>query len=831
MPKLKIDNLEIEVPKGTKVIEAADRLGIFIPRFCYHAALGSVGACRMCAVMFGEGPVKGVQMSCMVDAQEGMVVSTQHPDAVAFRKQVVEWLMMNHPHDCPVCDEGGQCLLQDMTVSSGHGIRRYRGKKRTYRDQYLGPLIQHEMNRCIQCYRCSRFYQQFAGYRDLGPMQIAHRVYFGRFTDGALESPFSGNLADVCPTGVYTDKSARFRGRRWDFERGPSICIHCSLGCHTVGSSLYRSVAMIEARFSEAVNGYFICDRGRYGYPYANEPGRPRRARVGKDEVSWGEAVRSAAETLGRMAGTHGPRSVASLASSRTSLENMAALNRLCRARGWRDPEFFETASLNGKVTDAVSRLSPEIAVSLREIEKADFILVAGADPVNEAPMLALALRQAFRNGAAVAVLDPRPVSLPFQFVHAPVPSGEISGYAGALMKRGVERTGIAGLGEEALRFFDSLPEKYPETGFQYRLPEIEKKFRNSRKPVLVCGIDIVPDSGPSLAADYAVLLKEAKGWAGLFYLLPGPNAFGAALLSRGGGSLERIVEEIENGAVRGLLVVENDPFWRFPDRQRLRRALAMLESLVVMDYLPSPAAEMAGTFLPTATVFETGSSWINQEGRLQFAPPFSITGSPVEQVSGGGHPPRVFRPDIPGGEPRPAWGALADLETALEGKQPQSVEASAKNVWSWMKEDHAWLGAVEPFGHPEGLRLASGKKPTLFSSGAPRFPSETAKETFDLLDVDWTFGTEELSSYSPNLRELEKPPCIFVQSQDAVRLRISDKDRLRVLLGGQPLEFEVCALPNMAEGTLIFPRHRQIEWQRLGTAGGKVAVENIKKV
>ena len=176
MPKLIIDEQEIEVPEGTKVIDAAEKLGIMIPRFCFHPALGSVGACRVCAVKFLQGPFKGVQMSCMVDAKDGMVVSTTDEEAVDFRKHVIEWLMMNHPHDCPVCDEGGHCLLQDLTIAGGHGIRRFKGKKRTHLDQYLGPLIQHEMNRCIQCYRCSRFYQEFSGYRDLGVMKIAASI-------------------------------------------------------------------------------------------------------------------------------------------------------------------------------------------------------------------------------------------------------------------------------------------------------------------------------------------------------------------------------------------------------------------------------------------------------------------------------------------------------------------------------------------------------------------------------------------------------------------------------------------------------------------------------
>ena len=285
MPNLIIDEREIEVPDGTKVIEAAERLGIMIPRFCYHEALGSVGACRLCAVKFIEGHKKGIDMSCMVEAKDGMVVSTTHPEALAFRKFIIECLMLNHPHDCPVCDEGGHCLLQDETVSGGHGRRRYSDKKRTYLDQDLGPFVQHEMNRCIHCFRCRRFYQDFAGYRDLGVMQIGNREYFGRFESGRLESPFSGNLIDICPTGVYTDKPARFKGRRWNFERGPSLCLHCSLGCNTTGSARYREMVRLEARQNPKVNNHFICDRGeiriRLCQPCGSAPDRPGGQKAG----------------------------------------------------------------------------------------------------------------------------------------------------------------------------------------------------------------------------------------------------------------------------------------------------------------------------------------------------------------------------------------------------------------------------------------------------------------------------------------------------------------------------------------------------------------------
>jgi NADH-quinone oxidoreductase subunit G len=279
MPKLIIDDISVEVAEGTTVLEAALAIDIPIPHFCWHPALGQAGACRVCAVKLLDGPVKGIQMSCMLPAQEGMVVSTTDPEALALRRQVIEWLMINHPHDCPVCDEGGECQLQDFTIAGGHGIRRYDGKKRTHVNQDLGPYIAHEMNRCIQCYRCVRFYQEYAGGVDLGAMGSAGRVYFGRFQEGQLESPFSGNLVDICPTGVFTDRIARFRARYWDYEMAPSLCPHCSLGCNTTPVARYRELLKIIARRNDAVNGYFICDRGRFGDSGVNDPQRPRTPR------------------------------------------------------------------------------------------------------------------------------------------------------------------------------------------------------------------------------------------------------------------------------------------------------------------------------------------------------------------------------------------------------------------------------------------------------------------------------------------------------------------------------------------------------------------------
>jgi NADH-quinone oxidoreductase subunit G len=828
MPKLKIDGLEIEVPKGTKVIEAAERLGIIIPRFCYHAALGSVGACRMCAVNFLEGPVKGVQMSCMVDAQDGMVVSTTDAEAVDFRKHVIEWLMMNHPHDCPVCDEGGHCLLQDMTVSGGHGIRRYLGKKWTYRDQYFGVLVQHEMNRCIHCWRCRRFYQEFAGYRDLGAMQIGYRTYFGRYKDGSLESPFAGNLIDICPTGVYTDKPSRFKGRRWDYQRAPSLCIHCSLGCHTISSVRYREIVRLEARFNEWVNGYFICDRGRYGFPYANHPERPRRAKVNGEEVSWDKAIRRAGERLKQIINNGGTNSIACFGSTRSSLENLGMLKRFSRLQGWQEPKFFENPHMASKVRSTILRRDERSALSMREMEKADFILAVGADPVNEAPMLTMAMRQAFRKGAKVVVADPRPIDLPFEFDHLPMPPQDVDLTMSLLVKGAIRRSAAESLGPEALRFYDALPSEFPfDALINDRIVALASTLQQSHFPVVVCGIDVVCETTPGLAADCAFLLRAVKERVGLFYLMPGANAFGAALLSSENHSFLEIVEAIEKGLVKGLVLVESDPFSFFPDRQRLEQAIHKLDLLLVLDYVYSTSARLAHILFPTVTPFEAESTFINQEGRIQFSKPVHAGGIPIEQVSAGDHPSRIFRSDIPGGEPKPAWQILEELADTMS----MVPKISMSDLWDWLAKENAAFVNLKPSDLPEGVRGIPGQRNGNPFSPVPLERLPFPADSLELLLVDQTFGTEELSAYSHTIQQVEKAPRLCMHPKDAMTAGLKDGDRVALRLDGESLEIELSIAENMAPGIMVLPRHRQLHWQIVKTIPVRINIDRINKV
>lgn len=819
MPHLIIDDRAISVAEGTLVIDAAEQLGIMIPRFCYLKALGSVGACRMCAVTFLDGPVTGVRMSCMIRAMDGMVVSTTDRKAVDFRRQVIEWLMVNHPHDCPVCDEGGHCLLQEETISGGHGIRRYPGRKRTYRDQYLGPFIQHEMNRCIHCYRCSRFYQEYAGYRDFGPLQIASRMYFGRFQDGPLESPFSGNLVDICPTGVFTDKTARYKARQWDLEHAPSLCLHCSLGCNITANGSYRALVSIEARENEAVNGPFICDRGRFGGFYANHPERPWRPKINGEVVNWEQALATTAERLEGVMNDAGPGCVAVLGSARSSMETLSMLHLVSGRLGWRRPHASPGPTLERKVSRAVARVDQRLAVTLAGIQKADFILVVGADPINEAPMLAMSLRQAARKGTPVVVIDPRPITLPFTFVHLAIPPGELEGCLTALIHQVIGREAIDTLDPTLVRPFASLTNGGAvDQIFSEQLAGLAGQVEASRGPVLICGTGIVRETTPDLAADLALLLHTTQGSCGLFYLLPGANAYGAALLAGTAdhSSIADTLQAIEDGTIKAVVVVESDPLRDYPDRQRLEAALAKLTLLVALDHLPSEIASRAHILLPTATLFETESHFINQEGRVQFAKPIHRGGKPLSRISANSHPPRLYAQDSVELAPRPAAQLLLELADAISRDVAATPHAS---LWHQIADEIPALPALRDLSYPaDGLTIVPQAQAGASRPVSPTDPLPAGRPSgfLELVLAELTFGTEELSSYSSPVTTAEEEPKILIHSEDATEAGINEGDRVKLHLEKGTIELSAGLSPTMARGIVILPRHHSVSWQQL---------------
>lgn len=401
MAVIHIDGTTVEVDSSDNLLQACLSLGIDVPYFCYHPALGSVGSCRQCAVKQyqNEEDMKAgrgrLVMSCMVAPGDDMYISVTDEEAKAFRKSMVELLMTNHPHDCPTCEEGGHCHLQDMTYMSGHSRRRYRFTKRTHHNQELGPFIAHEMNRCIACYRCVRFYKDYAGGEDLGVYGSNNRVYFGRDQDGQFESEFSGNLTEVCPTGVFTDKTHSERyNRKWDMQYAPSICHGCSAGCNTSPGERYGELRRIENRYNGEVNRYFLCDRGRFGYGYVNRDDRPTQAleRINDKHVKINIDY-ALDETIKRIK----DKKVIGIGSPRASLETNFALKNLVGYDKFSTGLNHQQQSLVNKCIEVLST-DGTYNPSMTDIESYDAVLVLGEDITQTSSRVALSVRQAAKN-------------------------------------------------------------------------------------------------------------------------------------------------------------------------------------------------------------------------------------------------------------------------------------------------------------------------------------------------------------------------------------------------------------------------------------------------
>lgn len=777
MPTLTIDNQTLTVPDGTNVLEAAKQLGIHIPHFCYHEALGAVGACRLCAMSFLEGPVKGVQMACMVEAKDGMVVTTLDKESMDQRAHVIEWLMMNHPHDCPVCDEGGECQLQDLTIAGGHSIRRYEGPKRTCTNQQLGPFIEQEMNRCIQCYRCLRTYRDYCGGDDFGVMGSRNRLFFGRFRDGRLESPFSGNLVDVCPTGVFTDKSYRFTSRIWDLEEAPSICPNCSIGCATIPGGRFRELQRVRSGVNQQVNGFFICDRGRFGSGHVNHPERPRIPHISGHDSGWSEAIAEAKKRIETMVSEHGANSVALLGSPRATLEANFLLQQWAQQIGTPHLTFDPHPGQDRAARVAAARLGDKTR-SLEEIRHSDLIVVVGAEPLAEGPLLALALRQAVRNGGKVMVLDPRPVQLPCAFEQLPLAAERLP--AALAVLTGGEMTAF----------------NQTESAF---LAQITGGLSQAQKPVLVGAVDLLGETGIHGLLDTSEALSTPERPCGAMLLLSGPNSYGCALLAGDGPDFDQLLDLIQEGRIRALVCLETDPCGDNPDPGRAEATLSRLDALIVLDALPTATVKRADLLLPTTSTAEQSGSFVNNEGRMLAFERVMQPGEPIRITGAGNHPPRTFLSDTPGALPCPAWAVLADV---LE-MEPDLTDIRARLTAG----DPRFVGLTELSAESEGQRVSG--RGTLPPSAAPHFPHCQPARTIPLLAVEALFGSEILSGFSAALDAVRPEPYVLLHPSDAESFNLQDGDRAHLVAENGRASVIVKVTDTMAAGSAIVPRLR----------------------
>jgi NADH-quinone oxidoreductase subunit G len=530
--------------------------------------------------------------------------------------------MTNHPHDCPVCEEGGHCHLQDMTVMTGHNERRYRFTKRTHQNQELGPFIAHEMNRCIACYRCVRFYKDYAGGTDLGVFGAHDNVYFGRVEDGTLESEFSGNLTEVCPTGVFTDKTHSERyNRKWDMQFSPSICHGCSSGCNISPGERYGEIRRIENRYNGSVNQYFLCDRGRFGYGYVNRTDRPRQPLLaeGNVKLSLDAALDKAADMLRG-------RNIVGIGSPRASLESNFALRELVGAEHFYSGiEAGELARL--RLVAQVLKDSPLPIPTLREVEEHDAVFILGEDVTQTAARMALGLRQLVKNKAEdmAAAMKVQP------WLDAAVKNiGQHE--MNPLFIASLAETRLDDIAEECVHAApDDLarigfavahaidPSAPAVTGLDSEALELAQRIADAllaaKRPLIVSGASLGSSALIEAAANIAKALKLREKNGSLSLIVPEANSMGLTLF--GGDSVDDALQAVISGKADAIVVLENDLFTRV-DAATVEAALKAAKVVIVADHQKTATTDRAHLVLPAASFAEGDGTLVSQEGRAQ---------------------------------------------------------------------------------------------------------------------------------------------------------------------------------------------------------------------
>ena len=559
-----IDGRQLRVPKGTLVLDAAAELGIHIPIYCSHPKMEPVAVCRMCLVTIEKFPKP--QPACATYVNEGMVVSTNDASVVKLREGMLEFLLVNHPLDCPVCDRGGECDLQDFTVRYGPGISRFPITEKVHFNKAvkLSERIELDQERCILCWRCVRYYDEITGEKEIVLQQRGVQTLVSTFNEQPLQSDFQGNLPEVCPVGALTHRQYRFVARPWELQRTAGVCPECSYGCNINIDARDFEVRRFASRDNPQVDDLWLCDRGRYSFPRWNSTTRVRRPalrpRSGEPrEVPIGEAIATAAAELRAVIDSSGAASVGVLGSAESTNEELFLLERLART-------VIGTPHLDHQLEPFEAISAEEHELGIAEIEDCDTLIVLGTEPEHEAPVLTLRLYKAeHKRGRAVhrVAADAKADAIARDhggggltgIIADETNRQHASKVAAALAKRGAVKRmtvtrGVNGRGAKDLGV----------------LPNITAGYRRA-EPAGMSGRDI-------LAA-------------------------------------------AERGAIRALVLLGSPAGYR-DAWDSLARAVAKAESVIVIDSEPGDIAAAATVLIPGHTIVEKMGSVTNLEGRVQ---------------------------------------------------------------------------------------------------------------------------------------------------------------------------------------------------------------------
>ncbi|MGV2289425.1 NADH-quinone oxidoreductase subunit NuoG [Trinickia sp. YCB016] len=630
MVELEIDGKKVEVAEGSMVIQAAHKVDTYIPHFCYHKKLSIAANCRMCLVDVEKMP-KAVP-ACATPVSQGMIVHTKSDKAVKAQQSVMEFLLINHPLDCPICDQGGECQLQDLAVGYGKSSSRYNEEKRVVFHKNVGPLISmEEMTRCIHCTRCVRFGQEIAGVMELGMLGRGEHSEITSFVGKSVDSELSGNMIDLCPVGALTSKPFRYSARTWELSRRKSVSPHDSVGANLVVQVKNNRVMRVLPFENEAINECWISDKDRFSYEGLNSDERLTQPMIKQGgqwiETDWQTALEYVAKGIKGITADHGAKALAALASPHSTVEELFLVKQLAAAIGTPNVDF----RLRQADFSATSEGAPWLGVKLADLSKVDAAFVIGSFLRRDHPLVAARLRQAAKGGAKVHFLNATSDDslIPTAKRIAAAPSAwldELAGVAAAV----AQARGVA------------LPEAFSSAQASDAAKEVAAALAAGELRVVLLGNGAVRH--PEFARIYAAAqwIAENTG-ATLGFATEAANTVGAhvagALPGEGGLNAREVFEQPR----KGYLLLNVEPEFDTANPAQALAALNQAEMVVMLSAFKH-GTDYADVLLPIAPFTETAGAFVNAEGTVQ-----SFNG--------------VVRPL---GETRPAWKVLRVLGSLL---------------------------------------------------------------------------------------------------------------------------------------------------------------------
>jgi len=681
MISIEVDGRKIEAEEGSMIIEVADANGITIPRFCYHKKLSIAANCRMCLV-----EVDGVRKplpACATPISDGMVVKTGSNMAQDGQKSVMEFLLINHPLDCPICDQGGECELQDLAMGYGRDVSRFCEGKRAVVDKNIGPLIETDMTRCIHCTRCVRFGREIAGIREMGATGRGEHMEITTFIEKSVDSEVSGNIIDLCPVGALTAKPSRYRARAWEMTQYDSVSPHDCIGANLHVHTHRNQVIRVVPKDNEAVNEVWLSDRDRYSYEAVTMPDNDNRRllepmmRVNGEwqTADWETALEKVASKLNMIVQTDGAEHIGAISSASATTEEMYLLQKLIRGLGSNNVDHrirISDYSMQGNES-----LFPELSIELSELEALDACLLVGSDLRKDQPLAALRVRKATRHGQ-IATINARKIYNNFNVLHEieATPDDwlqQVAGVAKYLLDQAMAAEGVSA---DSLGY-EGLDELLKDSKVEQAHINIAKMLTKAEKKGVVLGLGALEFNH---SAALRMLCRAIAGLSGATFgiMTHGGNSAGAYLAGAiphrgpGGADVEeggQTAQQMLNDGKKAFILLKTEIGKEAVNAEQAKSSLKASEFVVALSsYNDDEAFEYADIILPIASFLETPGSYVNVNGHWQ---DFNACVSAPGQV-------------------KPAWKVLRVMGNLLDLKNFDYV--SAQDV---MQEVKGRMGAV----------------------------------------------------------------------------------------------------------------------------------------